>query len=491
MHNILVINDQASWQFDVPHITVITPKEYTMDEKFFKLKNARIFNLCKSYAYQRLGYYISLLAEARGHKVIPSVSTIQDLKSSSLIKLLSDDLDELIQSSLRTLKSDEFQLSIYFGKNIAQKYDRLSSRLYNLFQALLLRAFFKFDKKNNKWVLDYISPIGLRHVPEYHMPYVHEFAKDYLARKHFSPRRRIKPEYTIGMLIDDAEPSPPSDQRALRKFIKAADRHQVCMEPITKDDFSYLAEFDALFIRVTTAVNHYTYRFARQASAEGLVVIDDPTSILRCTNKVFLHELLTRSRIPVPKAAIIHRSNRKELSTKINFPCVLKKPDSSFSQGVSKADTQDDYFRLTDELLETSDLILMQEFIPTDFDWRVIVLNDAPLVVCKYFMTKGHWQIYKWQGATDPKYGKYNVLKTDDADPRLIALALKATRLIGHGFYGVDIKEINGSFYVIEINDNPSIESGVEDSILGDQLYDHVIKYFIEKLRATTLNSDK
>jgi glutathione synthase/RimK-type ligase-like ATP-grasp enzyme len=486
MHNILVINDPDSWQFDIPHIEVITPKEYTMDEKYFKLKNVRVFNLCKSYAYQRLGYYISLLAEARGHKVIPSVSTIQDFKSSGVIKFISGELDELIQSSLRSLKKDEFQLSIYFGKNMAQKYDRLSSKLYNLFQALLLRAFFSFDKKSNKWTLDYIGPIGLRHVPENHMPYVHECAKDYFARKHFSPRKRTKPEYTIGMLVDEAETAPPSDSRALRRFIKAADNFQVCMETITKDDFSKIAEFDALFIRVTTAVNHYTYRFARQASAEGLIVVDDPVSILRCTNKVFLHELLTRSRIPVPKAAIIHRSNRKELSTKINFPCVLKKPDSSFSQGVSKADTKDDYFRLTDELLETSDLILMQEFIPTDFDWRVIVLGDKPLVVCKYFMTKGHWQIYKWQGAAYPKYGKFAVLKTEEINPALIALALKATRLIGHGFYGVDIKEIDGSFYVIEINDNPSIESGVEDLILGDELYNTIIQYFIAHMRNVT-----
>ena len=63
------------------------------------------------------------------------------------------------------------------------------------------------------------------------------------------------------------------------------------------------AEFDALFIRETTLVNHHTYRFARRAASEGLVVIDDPESILKCTNKVFLAELLSRHKMPMPQDA--------------------------------------------------------------------------------------------------------------------------------------------------------------------------------------------
>ena len=56
-------------------------------------------------------------------------------------------------------------------------------------------------------------------------------------------------------------------------------------------------------------VNHYTYQFARRAAAEGLVVVDDPDSILKCTNKVYLNELLARHRVPVPKTLVVHRDN--------------------------------------------------------------------------------------------------------------------------------------------------------------------------------------
>jgi glutathione synthase/RimK-type ligase-like ATP-grasp enzyme len=43
--------------------------------------------------------------------------------------------------------------------------------------------------------------------------------------------------------------------------------------------------------------------------------------------------------------------------------------------------------------------------------------------------------------------------------------------LIGNGLYGVDMKEKDGECYVIEINDNQSIDSGVEDAVLEEELY--------------------
>jgi hypothetical protein len=59
---------------------------YLADESFPALKGVKIFNLCRSYRYQGIGYYVSLLAEARGHK--PSEHrTIQDMKSQAIIRL--------------------------------------------------------------------------------------------------------------------------------------------------------------------------------------------------------------------------------------------------------------------------------------------------------------------------------------------------------------------------------------------------------------------
>jgi glutathione synthase/RimK-type ligase-like ATP-grasp enzyme len=61
---------------------------------------------------------------------------------------------------------------------------------------------------------------------------------------------------------------------------------------------------------------------------------------------------------------------------------------------------------------------------------------------------------------------------------------MKATRPIGNGLYGVDIKEKNGVGYVIEVNDNPSIDHGVEDGYLGDKLYKIIISEIMRRMEA-------
>jgi glutathione synthase/RimK-type ligase-like ATP-grasp enzyme len=62
--------------------------------------------------------------------------------------------------------------------------------------------------------------------------------------------------------------------------------------------------------------------------------------------------------------------------------------------------------------------------------------------------------------------------------------AVKACSMIGKSLYGVDIKQANGKVYVIEVNDNPSIESKVEDLYLGKELYMIIMQEFANRLEA-------
>ena len=46
---------------------------------------------------------------------------------------------------------------------------------------------------------------------------------------------------------------------------------------------------------------------------------------------------------------------------------------------------------------------------------------------------------------------------------------------MGLGLYGIDIKAIDGKLMVIEINDNPNIDFGVEDEYYGDKVYSDIL----------------
>lgn len=482
MNTILVLENPSAWKLNIPGVDVVKAGDYLTDESFSDLKNVKVLNLCRSYKYQTIGYYVSLIAAARGHYPIPSVKATQDLKQSIIIKRASHDLDSQIQKSLKRVHGEAFELNIYFGRNVAKSHNRLANMIYNVFPLPFFKA--SFEKVKNKWQLDAISLIAIKDIPESHLDFAVQRIIDYVGRKSAGGSRGKKLyKYEMAILRTPTDPTPPSDDDAISKFLESADRNGVGIEIITKDDIAQLDRFDALFIRDTTAVNHYTYRFARRAESSGLVVIDDPISILRCTNKIYLTEVLHKNRVPTPPTIIISHSNVKKVEKEIGFPCVLKIPDSSFSLGVFKYDTRYELEKALPELFKRSALLLVQAFTPTEFDWRVGVLNGQPLYVCRYHMAREHWQIYNHNNnGSTPDVGNVDTLSIADTPKKVIDVAVRATNLIGNSLYGVDIKVINGKPHIIEINDNPSIEESIEDKILGKKLYDTVIKEFIRRL---------
>ncbi|MCO8121852.1 RimK family protein [Stieleria sp. TO1_6] len=481
MNTILIAESGDDWLGPIEGVETIDPRDYLSTNDVKLRRGTRIYNLSRSYGYQSIGYYVSLLAEARGHRPIPDVSTIQDLHGSAAVRLIPQPLEELIETSLKGLASDEFVLSVYFGQNLAKRYDRLTKELCGLFQAPLLRFHFR---RRNRWRLSSASAIALKAVPESHRDFVAQAAAKHFVRRGFDRPKRRTMRYDLAILHNPDEGDlAPSDEPALKKLVKAAAAEGIAAELITRQDSDRLMEFDALLIRETTAVNHHTYRLARRAQAAGMVVIDDPLSILRCTNKVYLAELLNRAKVPTPKTWIVHRRNAVEIASEVSYPIVLKRPDSAFSQGVLKAANPEELAARLAEFFEDSELVIAQQYMRTDFDWRIGVLDGRALFACKYHMARGHWQIAKHDsGGVKPRFGKCETFPVETAPRKAVATAVKAANLIGDGLYGVDVKEAEGAFYVIEVNDNPNLDSGVEDAVLRDELYRRIMQSFARRI---------
>jgi glutathione synthase/RimK-type ligase-like ATP-grasp enzyme len=480
---LIVVDDPADWPLQIAGVELVPARTYLTDPGFTGQRGVRVFNLCRSYRYQSIGYYVSLLAAARGHKPLPSVTTVQDLKSQTIVRSVSEDLDRLIQKSLASIQAKEFVLSIYFGRNLARRHDPLSQHLFRLFQSPFLRSTFAYHPKAGKWQLQSLVPMAANEIPEEHRDFVVEMAQEYFLGHRRSGGKRAQSRYDLAILVAPEEEDPPSNPKALERFLRAAESVGMSAELIQKEDFGRLAEFDALFIRETTSVNHHTYRFARKGVAEGLVVVDDPESILKCTNKVFLAELLERNKVCIPKTLIVHRGNREAVERELGLPCILKEPDSFFSKGVVKVEKRAELKEVLARLLEKSELVIAQEFLPTPFDWRVGIFDRQPLYACRYYMAKHHWQILKRDTAghkTDE--GRFDTLPVEHLPTPVLRTALKTANLIGDGLYGVDLKQVGDKVYVIEINDNPNIDAGVEDRVLKNEIYLRTMRVMLRRI---------
>ncbi|MGD9000333.1 MAG: RimK family protein [Granulosicoccaceae bacterium] len=481
--HIVLVENPRDWPANIDGIEVVTAREYLDHPEKHRDRGLRIINLCRGYRYLSTGYYCSLLAEARHHRIVPSIRTITDLASKAIYSLNVEDLDRRVEHALKrhagNSELDHHQVFLFFGKCEHRELQDIGRQLFDLFPVPILRVEFK---RQQRWQISSIRALSLHQL---HSAYVADFDEalhGYLASRWRSRRRRQQAYYDFAILYNPDEKLPPSNMRALRKFIDAGKKLGADVELITKKDYGRLAEFDALLIRETTNIGHHTYRFSRKAEEEGLVVIDDPDSIVKCTNKVYLAELLKNNGVPIPRTVILRRGDNIDIEQQLGLPVVLKVPDGSFSRGVYKANSVAEFNDITARLFRESDLILAQEYLYTEFDWRIGILNNEVLFACHYLMSPKHWQIVRHGDNGKAVEGAYRSIPLDEVPEAILAAAKKSAQLIGDGLYGVDLKEIDGRVYVIEVNDNPNIETDVEDKIPGMALYSTIIKEMIRRI---------
>ncbi|OHC32368.1 MAG: carboxylate--amine ligase [Pseudomonadales bacterium RIFCSPLOWO2_12_59_9] len=482
---VIIVERKEDWAAYFPSEDLLTAQEYLEQSHGESGKRTQVINLCRSYKYLGHGYYCSLLAEARGHKVIPSVRTISELTRKALYGLALDDLDKTLDKALLNHPygdTEGFTLSLYFGKTDLEPLQELSRQLFETFPCPILLVEFR---KNNGWHIEGVKSGALHKLRE---DQEHQFADSLgsFSRKIWRlPRSRRLVRYDLAILHDPQEELPPSNAKALQSFIRVGKGLGIDVELIERKDYARLAEYDALLIRETTSVDNHTYRFAKKAESEGLVVMDDPASILRCTNKVYLTDLLKSHQLGMPLTEILYKDRPEELAQvaeRLGFPLVLKIPDGCFSRGVIKVENQQALLEATAELFERSVLLLAQEFFYTEYDWRIGVLNRKPIFACQYFMSKGHWQIYNHKAKGLDINGECRTMAIHEAPRAVVELAVKTANLIGDGLYGVDLKQSGDKVVVIEVNDNPNMDAGIEDAYLQDDLYSLILEEFIRRL---------
>jgi glutathione synthase/RimK-type ligase-like ATP-grasp enzyme len=467
-------------QVDTPH-KIITNRDYLAHPQLFRGQRPKVINLSNSYAYQSRGYYASLLASSRGHKVIPTVETMIDLSERKLYEAALPELEQALNKGRAALGSTfPKKVAVFFGIGPGKAWERFARLLFDWFRAPALEV----TIEDGQWAsIRKIGFLPLARMEDDDKARFLQCLEQYTAREWRDSRTRTPSRYAFATLVDPQEQLPPSSISTLRHWSRIAEKMGVEVEPIGRKDLARLANYDALFIRETTAISNHTYRFARRAQQEGMPVIDDPLSMIRCTNKVYLNELMTHNKVPVPPTVMIAGAADLEVAAQtLGFPLVLKIPDGSFSRGVKKANDFGELKALATKWLEDSDLLIAQKYMPTEFDWRIGVLGGKPLFAVHYLMAKKHWQIVNHDRRGRPDEGGFRSFKLQETPEHVIDIAVRAARCIGDGLYGVDLKETADGVYVIEVNDNPNLEHGCEDSGEKDEVWVKLTQWFIDRL---------
>jgi len=491
----------------------------TLDE------SVTVVNLCRSYQYLSKGYYVSLLAEARHQRVLPSLQAIQAANDPFVYFRAFEDVGidtidyEIVRGGRRLLPRvivpgrdatqeagatppalEEHEagpgvpryersnarsyreVTSVLGRTVEGDFRRACSAVFRVLPMPLLRIRMYRDDEDEGWEVGQVYPIATNQLtPAETDVMLRELEGDRLVRRRRQPS--VERPFRIACLWDPRDPYAPSDEDTLERFERAAAKQRVVFEVIEREDLDLLAQYDALFIRTVTAIDNYTFTFAKTAESLDIPVIDDPQSIIRCSNKVFLHELFEKNAIPMPRSVTLSRRTALTDATQLGFPLIVKLPDGTFSHAVKKVGDPAELTRITDEMFKRSPLLIAQEFTPTPFDWRIGVLEGRLLFAAKYHMAKNHWQIVGRSKSGRMRYGRVEAVEIAAVPEVVRKIAIEATALIGDGLYGVDIKETPSGPVVIEVNDNPNIIAGDEDTVERDRLYGEIIASLLRRIR--------
>lgn len=480
--HLIIVEKASDFRWSNPEIEIVTAEQYLADGHRIRSRPRKVINLCRSYSYLSVGYYCSLLAEARGDRVTPSVETILEVArrkpQATMLPMLSSLVGPLkdVPRSVRSLT-----LHVFFGEIEDPQLATLARKSFELFHCPLLEIEIERAGKSHIWEVSAVHPLKPSDVsPEQDDILVRGLAR--FTRRAWNPAPRPRTyRMALAILHDPKDPLPPSNLKTLARIAEIGESMDISVELIEKKDLSRLTQFDALFIRETTAVSHHTYEFARKAELAGMPVIDDPASILRCANKAYLAELLKGNDIPTPKTFLISKQSLNSMAMLLPYPVVLKVPDGAFSKSVKKANDATQLHDISREMLKESDVILAQEFMYTAFDWRIGVLDGKPLFAARYHMCKDHWQIIKYAGDGKFQEGRVESVQLTDVPGSILALACTSAKLIGDGLYGIDIKSNDQKSFVIEINDNPNIDVDMEDYHEGVDIYRKILTHLLER----------
>jgi glutathione synthase/RimK-type ligase-like ATP-grasp enzyme len=501
-------------------VPLVAPEEYLEGRNPDTIsQDLTIINLCRSYEYLSRGYYISLLADARRQKVVPKLQMVEEitnpyayftaLRNSGLetidftvvrgrhvlpkVIMPAGAKDEPIRESGSPMVSEGGvqgpvryrsegqayeEVTSCFGRTVDSRFRKHCAGVFRVLPFPLLKI--RIYREDNRWKVGQVFPLAVSKAGPAEIDLLNQELST--GRLFEAPDTVRETPYYIAVLMDEADPFAPSDEDTFNKLKRIGERHGVIFEPLAKDDFRDLPEYDALFLRTVTGMDHYSFLFAQRAKSLGIPVIDDPQTTVRCSNKVYLNELFQRARLATPRTLTISRTTPLSEAEELGYPLIVKQPDGTFSAAVKKAGDPAELKRLTREMFKRSPLLTLQEFRPTEFDWRIGVLDGAVLYVCKYYMAKGHWQIVREKRGGGRRYGKVEAVPINETPEPVRSLALQAAALIGDGFYGVDIKETEAGPVIIEINDNPDIWVGEEDGVEGDKLYEEIVHAFLRRM---------
>jgi len=433
------------------------PKDFFFAGPLVKEKKSKqyagILNLHVSKDYLDYNYYKILLDEIDYVYCFPKIDDV--------FECLSNNLAENINKVAVNYIWGEAKFYVCFGTASSEFFDDLAKLIYRKINLPILKV------ETNEYCISNIEPCDFDELEKADATecfYIGLETFNKISEKKHKEKAQASIS-SLAVLIDNKDPRPPSSRETLEAFKNYAKTLGISVDVIDEFSDNNSNNYDALFLRRVNA-----YEFSLMCKEKDIPVIDETHSILRCNNKIYQHNLFVTHNISYPKSLNIRSENKiEDIERLFEYPIVIKVPHLSYSVGVFRCDNNVELRNLLSKLFKKYEFLLVQEFLISSFDWRVGILDGIVLYVCKYFLQTDYWKIINHNVDKQNHSANIERVSASHAPSKMLNLALTASNYLGRGLFGVDIKEIDGQFFVMEVNDCPDINIG--DEIVRDETF--------------------
>ncbi len=178
-------------------------------------------------------------------------------------------------------------------------------------------------------------------------------------------------------------------------------------------------------------------------------MINTRAAMLTCDNKLTTALLFEKFGLPTPRTAFV--SNENNIKTALDkvggkFPVILKTLTGTQGVGVIKIESYEGLVATLQAMWKLEAEVLIQEFMPSDFDVRTFVVDNKIFASTKRTHSSYDFRSNTHRGAEAEPY------KLNDEEMEMV---LKAARLSRAYMVGVDHIIFKNKPYLLEINGSP------------------------------------
>lgn len=213
---------------------------------------------------------------------------------------------------------------------------------------------------------------------------------------------------------------------------------------------------DFFLPRTGAKTDYFSLAIIRHLERLGVYTVNSSHSILTVKDKLFAHQILASSNIPIPKTMLARLPpiDADLVEKQLGFPVVVKTLSGTKGKGVALAENKSQFKDLV-ELIGSAEIpvnILLQEFIESSKgrDLRVFVLGGKA-IACMERKSKEEDQF-------KANFSAGGSVAEHELNEEIEWLATESARLLDLEIAGIDLLFDGEHFKVCEANSSPGFE---------------------------------